>query len=234
MPPLFDPAAAWAMLPELLWAARLTLLATLLGFTLALAIGLVACLGGARVRGAARLIRGTPLLVQLYFVYYMLPATGLRLPALTAGVLVIGLHYGCYLSEVYRAGFAALEPGQRDAAAALGLSRLQGLRLVVLPQIVPPLLPVLGNHLIAMLKETPLLSALGVPELLLRAKMIGAETFRYMEAMSLVGLIFLALSLAGSLAVGWLTRRSALPAVPAPACGARRPGFAGRRAGRGR
>ena len=207
--PLFDVQAALAMLPALLYAAQLTLLAAILGFVLALIFGLVTYLLGRRARRFARFVRGTPLLVQLYFTYYLLPYAGIRLSALTGGVLVIGLHFGCYVAEVYRAGFAAVPPGQIEAAAALGLPRLLILRLVLLPQAVRPMLPALGNYLIAIFKETPLLSALGIPEMMMRAELIGAETFQYLEVMTMVGLIFFVISTGASVLLRRLERRMA-------------------------
>jgi len=143
--PLFDFPAAWSMLPALLYAARLTFVAAIVGFALALVFGLVAYLLGRRARRITRFVRGTPLLVQLYVTYYLLPSAGIRLSAMTGGVLVIGMHFGCYVAEVYRAGFAAVPPGQLEAAKALGLSKLLSLRLVILPQAIPPMLPALGN-----------------------------------------------------------------------------------------
>jgi polar amino acid transport system permease protein len=205
--PLFDVQAAWSMLPALLYAARLTFLAALLGFALALVFGFVAYLMGRRARRVTRFVRGTPLLVQLYFTYYLLPSAGIRLSAMTGGVLVIGLHFGCYIAEVYRAGFAAVPPGQKEAAAALGLSRLLRLRLVILPQAIRPMLPALGNYLIAIFKETPLLSALGVPEMVMRAQLIGAETFQYLEVMTMVGVIFFVISTGASVLLHALERK---------------------------
>jgi len=207
--PLFDFPAAWSMVPALLYAARLTFLAAILGFALALIFGLGAYLMGRRARRVTRFVRGTPLLVQLYFTYYVLPSAGIRLSAMTGGVLVIGLHFGCYVAEVYRAGFASVPPGQREAAAALGLSRPLSFRLVVLPQAIRPMLPALGNYLIAIFKETPLLSALGVPELMMRAQLIGAETFQYLEVMTLVGLIFFVISTGASVLLHALEQRMA-------------------------
>jgi polar amino acid transport system permease protein len=205
--PLFDVPAALSMLPALLYAARLTALAAILGFALALIFGLVAFLMGRRARRVTRFVRGTPLLVQLYFTYYLLPSAGIRLSALTGGVLVIGLHFGCYVAEVYRAGFEAVPPGQREAATALGLPWLLRLRLVVLPQALRLMLPALGNYLIAIFKETPLLSALGVPEMMMRAQLIGAETFQYLEVMTLVGVIFFVMSTGASILLHGLERR---------------------------
>ena len=207
--PLFDVQAALSMLPALLYAARLTLLAAILGFVLALIFGLVTYFLGRRARRFARFVRGTPLLVQLYFSYYLLPYAGIRLSALTGGVLVMGLHFGCYVAEVYRAGFDAVPPGQTEAAAALGLPRLLSLRLVLLPQAVRPMLPALGNYLIAIFKETPLLSALGIPEMVMRAELIGAETFQYLEVMTMVGLIFFVISTGASVLLRRLERRLA-------------------------
>jgi polar amino acid transport system permease protein len=126
---------------------------------------------------------------------------------MTGGVLVIGLHFGCYVAEVYRAGFAAVPPGQLEAAAALGLTRLNSLRLVILPQAIRPMLPALGNYLIAIFKETPLLSALGVPELVMRAELIGAETFQYLEVMTLVGVIFFVVSTGASVLLHGLEQK---------------------------
>jgi polar amino acid transport system permease protein len=207
--PLFDFAAAWSMLPALLHAARLTFLAAVLGFTLALIFGLAAYLMGRWARRVTRFVRGTPLLVQLYFTYYVLPSAGIRLSAITGGVLVIGLHFGCYVAEVYRAGFASVPPGQREAAAALGLSGMLILRMVVLPQAIRPMLPALGNYLIAIFKETPLLSALGVPEMMMRAQLIGAETFQYLEVMTVVGVIFFVISTGASVLLHALEQRMA-------------------------
>jgi len=205
--PLFDIPAALSMVPALLYAARLTLVAAILGFALALVFGLVAHLLGRRARRITRFVRGTPLLVQLYVTYYTLPSVGIRLSAMTGGVLMIGLHFGCYVAEVYRAGFAAVPPGQLEAAKALGLSKLDSLRLVILPQAIRPMLPALGNYLIAIFKETPLLSALGVPEMVMRAELIGAETFQYLEVMTLVGVIFFVVSTVASVLLHMLERR---------------------------
>jgi polar amino acid transport system permease protein len=207
--PLFDVPAALSMLPALLYAARLTFLAAILGFAFALVSGLVAYLMGRRARLVTRFVRGTPLLVQLYFMYYVLPSAGIRLSAMTGGILVIGLHFGCYVAEVYRAGFAAVPPGQLEAAAALGLSKLHSLRLVILPQAIRPMLPALGNYLIAIFKETPLLSALGVPEMVMRAELIGAETFQYLEVMTLVGVIFFVISTGASVLLHGLEQKMA-------------------------
>jgi polar amino acid transport system permease protein len=199
----WDWAFAWSILPQLLQAAMHTVVATALSFAGALVIGLpLAVARDTRSRplrklsgGFVELIRSTPILVQVYFLYFVLPSFGIVLPALVVGVLALSLHYGTYISEAYRAGIASVPQGQRDAAAALGLSSRAAFFSVVLPQAIPPIIPALGNYLIALFKETPLLSAIAIVELLQTAKLIGSETFRYNEPITLVGLILLALSL---------------------------------------
>src|SRR5690606_25866702 len=108
-------------------------------------------------KGFNGFIRNTPLLVQVFFIYYSLPMmTGISLPAFYAGILGLGLHYSTYLSEVYRSGIEAVPRGQWEAATALNYTKLDTWRSVILPQAIPPIIPVLGNYLIVMFKETPI------------------------------------------------------------------------------
>lgn len=203
---LWDWRYAWEVLPTLFDGLRVTLLATVYGFALALVVGLLwAVLRRSEnvfVRQGARwiveFVRSTPLLVQLYFVFYVFPETGLVLSPLVAGVLGLGLHYSAYTAEIYRSGIDAVPRGQWEAATALNLSRLQTFWRIVLPQAIPPVIPALGNRLIAIFKDTPLLAVITVSELLQQAKLLGAESFRYLEPLTLVGAIFLVLSLASS------------------------------------
>jgi polar amino acid transport system permease protein len=211
---MFDWAYAAACLPDLLGALRVTLLATLLGMALALTLGLAwALLRRAPWRAVAwpvgfavEFLRSTPLLVQLYFLYFLLPEYGLRASAMTTGVLALGLHYSAYTAEVYRAGIDGVARGQWDAATALGLPRRIIWTRVVLPQALRPAIPALGNYLVAMFKDTPLLSAITVVELLQTGKILGAQHFRYLEPVTLVGALFLLLSLAAAFAVGRIER----------------------------
>lgn len=203
MATIWDWGYAWEILPELAEASVITVEATLLGFALALMVGLVLAI--VRIFGSLWLsaaavaivegIRSTPLLIQIFAIYYLLPEFGITLDALTTGILALGLHYGCYCSEVYRAGIEAVPRGQWEACAALNLPTWIALRDVILPQALPPLVPALGNYLIALFKETPLLSVLAVVELMQTAKILGAESFQYTEPVTLVGLFFLAFSL---------------------------------------
>lgn len=202
----WDWAFAWDVLPDLLDALGVTLRAVALGMLLALVLGLLWALSrrsrqpwlARPAGGLVEFVRSTPLLVQLYFLFYVLPEIGLTASPMVTGVLALGLHYSAYTAEVYRAGLDGVPRGQWEAALALGFGRGHTLRAIILPQAIPPVIPALGNYLIAMFKDTPLLAAITVTELLRKAQLIGAESFRYLEPMTLVGLIFLFFSLLAS------------------------------------
>lgn len=193
----------WEILPVLGEASLITVKATLLGFALAAALGLVfALLRMSRLvyvrwmsAGIVEFIRSTPLLIQIFFLYYVMPEFGLTLDAMTAGVLALGLHYACYCSEVYRAGLDNVPKGQWEAAIALNLSPFTTFRDIIIPQAIPPIVPALANYLVALFKETPLLSAIAVLELMQTAKILASESFQYTEPITLVGLYFLFFSL---------------------------------------
>src|SRR5262249_45983709 len=139
------------------------------------------------------------------------PRIGVVLSPFVAGVLALGLHFGCQLSGVYRAGLDAVAKGQWEAPIALHLGRYRSYRGIILPQAIPPLVPAMGNYLVGIVKETPLLSSIGVIELMARAKLIGAETFRYLEPITIVGVFFLIMSLLAAVLINqaetWLSRR---------------------------
>lgn len=208
----------FGVLPEILGAFTVTLQATLAGFVLAAVLGLVWAIARmAPLRWLSRgvfwiveLVRSTPLLIQLYFLYYVLPEYGLTLSPLLIGILALGLHYSCYTAEVYRAGIEAVPRGQWEAARALNLPRRAIWLRVILPQAVPPTVPVLGNYLIAMFKDTPLLAAITVMEMLQTAKLIGAQSFRYLEPLTITGVVFLVVSLLASYLVRYLENRHAV------------------------
>jgi polar amino acid transport system permease protein len=130
---------------------------------------------------------------------------------MTAGVLALGLHYATYCSEVYRAGLANVSRGQWEASIALNLTPYHTFRDVIIPQAIPPVVPALGNYLVALFKDTPLLSAIAVLELMQTAKIIGSQTFRYTEPITMVGIIFLIFSLVAAglikLVENWLNAR---------------------------
>jgi polar amino acid transport system permease protein len=213
---MWDSEFALSILPRIASAAWITVAVTFAGFAVAMLVGLVLALRPrhgpiawvaiAFVEG----VRSTPLLVQVYFLYYVLPNWGITMSAFQTGILALGLHYGAYLSEVYRAGFESVPQGQREAVVALNFSRFDSFRDVVLPQALRPILPALGNYLIGMFKETPILFVISVHEMMATAKLIGSETFRYIEPYTIVGAIFLILSLGAAAMVQraekWLGR----------------------------
>lgn len=205
----------WRMMPTMLEGVKITILATILGSILAAVVGLVIALlrrspnwlVSKPVGFAAEFIRGTPLLVQLYFLFYVLPSAGILLSPLVAGVIGLGLHYGTYAAEVYRGGIDNVPRGQWEAAQACNLSPTQTWLHVVLPQAIPPMIPALANYFIAMFKETPLLSAITVLELMNQARSIANTNYRYIEPMTMVGVFFLVISIISVFGLRWLERR---------------------------
>jgi polar amino acid transport system permease protein len=193
----------WDILPRLLVATGNTLLAAFLGYAIAVVLGLVLALAQrtpsaaltAIVREVVEFIRSTPLVLQIFFVFYVGPQFGLRLSPWTAGMLAIGLHYAAYLSEVYRGGLDSVPRGQWEAATSLNLSTARTYFRVVIPQALPPSLAGMGNYLVGILKDTPMLSVIGVAELMHTANAIGSETYRFLEPYTMVGVIFLVISL---------------------------------------
>lgn len=162
---------------------------------------------GKATAGVSDFVRKTPILVQLYFAYFVLPDIGIVLSAWITGVIALSLHYGFYLSDVYRAGIRAVPSGQVEAAKALALGRFTIFRKVVLPQALPIITPNAGNYFIYMLKDTPFLSAISVVEVMRVSYRVGGEFFRYVEPFTMAGALFLVASWAGSLLFGLLERR---------------------------
>ncbi|RCS23008.1 ectoine/hydroxyectoine ABC transporter permease subunit EhuD [Phyllobacterium salinisoli] len=211
----WDWAFVIQILPTLLQGVKITILATLLGSIVAAVVGLVIAivrrsknrLVSMPMGFVAEFIRGTPLLVQLYFIFYVLPDLGLTLSPLVAGVIGLGLHYGTYTAEVYRAGIENVARGQWEAAKACNLTPFQTWTRIILPQALPPMIPALANYFIAMFKETPLLSAITVLELMNQARSIANYNYRYIEPITLVGAFFLVISLISVIGLRWLERR---------------------------
>ena len=154
-------------------------------------------------------IRDTPLLIQLFFLYYVLPEYGLVFPAFITGALALGIQYSAYLSEVYRAGIEAVAKGQHEAARALNLTGLRTFTHVVLPQAIPRIVPAMGNYLVSIMKDVPILSVVTVLEMLNVAQIIGDRTFNYLIPLSMVGGIYLVLTIVASAGVRLLD--NALP-----------------------
>ena len=200
-------------LPVLLEGFRITLLATVLGFALAAVLGLAVAIMRrslpkvlAKVLSAVvEFIRLTPLVVQLLFVYYLLP----QFSALQIGIAVLGIHYSTYMAEVYRAGIEAVPVGQWEAARALSLPPARTWRAVVLPQAVRRVVPALGNYAVSMFKDTPYLFTISVVEMVTAAQQFGARNFQYLEPLTMAGLIFLIASYPTSVLIRRLERRLA-------------------------
>ncbi len=191
------------ILPRLLLATLNTLMAAGIGYGIALVVGLVFALAQrtpfwsvtAVVREAVEFIRSTPLVLQIFFVFYVGPQFGIRLSPWTSGMVAIGLHYAAYLSEVYRAGIDSVPKGQWEASRALNFSTARTYFRIIIPQALPASLPGMGNYLVGIFKDTPMLSVIGVAELMHTANALGSETYRFLEPYTLVGVIFLAISL---------------------------------------
>ncbi|HEY2981350.1 MAG TPA: amino acid ABC transporter permease [Anaerolineales bacterium] len=142
------------------------------------------------------LIRGTPLYLQIFFFYLALPQLGIVLPGLWAGVLALGLNYGAYMSEIFRAGIASVSGGQREAAIALGMTPAQTMSRIVIPQAMQFAIPPTGNEFIAMTKDSALVSATGfVHELMWRATKVGRAQFNSLEALIIAAVFYWILTL---------------------------------------
>ena len=194
---------AYEILPQLLYATLNTILAAGVGYLIAVFAGLVFLLGqrttsrllNAFTREIVEFIRSTPLLIQLFFVYFVMPQFGITLSAWVCGMITIGLHFGTYLCEVYRGALEAIPKSQWEACRALNFTKVYSYRKIILPQAFPVAIPGMGNYLVGIFKDTPLLSTIGVAELFHAATAVGGYNYRYLEPYTMVGLIFLMLSI---------------------------------------
>ena len=211
----WDWGIASTAFPLLLKGLVVTLEATVLGSCLAFVLGLIlTLLRLSRVPVLSQVtwafvefVRDTPLLVQLYFVYFVFPiAFGIKLSSLATGVLTLGVHYAAYTSDTYRAGIQGVPRGQWEAATALSLPRHRVWLGVVLPQAIRRSLPSLGNYLISMFKDTPVLLTVGVLEMVGQAQAVGSATYSYVEPITIAGFLFLVLSYPSSILVRRLER----------------------------
>jgi len=212
--PIWDWSLTWEALPELLVAfftvtLVVTIVSTLFAAVLGLIIAVVRRSAPKPVSGTVgfivTFIRMTPLVVQLVFAYY----TFNSLSAMTIGIVILGIHYSTYMAEVYRAGIDAVPAGQWEASTALSMSRGRTWVAVIIPQALRATVPALGNYAISMFKDTPFLVAIGVVELVEQGLIFGGNHFRYIEAITLCGVIFLVASYPTSLLVGRLEKRLA-------------------------
>jgi ectoine/hydroxyectoine ABC transporter permease protein EhuD len=212
---LFDFHGVSDYLPALLKGAWTSLALTVCIILISLPLGLLIALARisrSRILRALasiyiEVIRGTPALLQLFYIYFVLPAFGIRFDPFLSGVIGLSINYSAYLAEVYRAGIAAVPQGQIEAAKALGMSRRQMLRLIVLPQAIRVVIPPLGNYGISLFKDTSLVSIVTVKELIFTGQIISSTNFQYLTVFTIIGVIYLAFSYPSALFVRWLERR---------------------------
>ncbi|MBI4951967.1 MAG: ABC transporter permease subunit [Myxococcales bacterium] len=183
-------------------SAGLTVVLSLLSFPLAIALGLAVAIGrlyGPRLVRAplgayVELLRGTPLMLQLYFIFFFLPEVGVRLPAFATAILGLAVNYSAYESEIYRAGLQAVPPGQMEAALALGMTRGQALRRVVVPQAARIVIPPVVNDFIALFKDTSVCSVITLVELTKRYSVLSMSTQATIELMLMTAVLYLGMS----------------------------------------
>jgi polar amino acid transport system permease protein len=225
--PIVKPDPFWDIMKFLPDGILRTFQVTLISIVFALIIGLVAGLG--RIAQSVvinriatvyvEVIRGIPLLVQLFYLYFALGHAltwlgekvewfpELRIPRLVAAVIAISICYGAYMAEIFRAGMQSIPKGQMEASLALGMTRGQALRRVIIPQTMRMILPPIGNEFIAMLKDSSLVSILAISDLLRRGREYAATSFRYFGTYTMVALVYLILTLFFSRMVGIMENR---------------------------
>lgn len=211
----WDWSAVADFMPRFWDGVLITLQVLALGSLISFSLGLVWAIGFRAptrfirwpVNLVTEFIRTTPLLVQLFFLYFVLPEWGVQFSALTTGTVAIGVHYSTYTAQVYRAGIEAVPAGQWEAATALSLPAHRTWIAVILPQAIRRVVPALGNYVIAMLKDTPLLAAIGVLEMLQQSRLESASTFQYTEPLTVIGIAFILIAYPASLLVRALERR---------------------------
>ncbi len=201
-----DTGSSWSfflsVLPLLLRGLVVTIAAATTGYVIAVVIGLLFAIfrrSSSRVVSLTltcilEFIRDTPLLIQLFFLYYSLPMYGVRIPGFAVGALAIGLQYSAYMAEVYRGGIEAIQAGQWDSALSLRLNKWQIYRDIILPQVVPRILPTMGNYLASILKETPVLSTISVFEMFSLAIFVGDRTYQYAIPLTTAAILMLGLT----------------------------------------
>ena len=200
--PLISPEPYRRIITFLPDGIMMTFIVTILSIVFALIVGLLTGLGRiSRIKIINRIatvyvevVRGIPLLVQLFYIYYALGKI-VRVPRLVAAVTAMTFCYGAYLGEIFRAGIQAIPKGQMEAALAIGMSRSQAMRHIILPQTIRVVLPPVGNEFIALLKDSSLVSILAVADLLRRGREFASKTFYYFETYTVVALVYLVITL---------------------------------------
>lgn len=201
--------------PTLLKGFAITIVMTLVVITLSLTLAIPVALGRMSENFLIRFVsgvyvevlRGTPLVLQLVYIYFVLPSVGIRLDGMTAAMVALTLHYTAYLSEVYRAGIQSVPKGQFQAYAALGMSRSQGFVRIILPQAIRTVTPALGNYFISLFKDTALASVVTVQELLFSGQIIAARTYQYFTIYTVCMIMYFSVGYPAALLVRHLEAR---------------------------
>jgi polar amino acid transport system permease protein len=208
-----DFMAKWA--PFIMGGIPITIFVSIMSILFAVAFAVVGALGRlsslAPVYAIASLyvsmVRGTPLILQIIFVYLALPQFGIVLPSLAAGIFALSFNYGAYMTEIFRAGIQAIPRGQLEAAAALGMTDQLTMRRIILPQAVRIVIPAIGNEFIAMIKDSALVSYVAIQETFWRASTTGSRNFRTFETLLIAALIYWTLTIIFSVAQERLEKR---------------------------
>ncbi len=210
-------------LPTLLKGAKYTIILTFVIMTISIIAAVFVALARiSRFRilrvpmiAYVEFIRGTPALMQLYYIFYVFPFLGVTLPAIAAGIIGMSINYTAYLSEVYRAGINSVPKTQTEAAESLGLSYWQTMRLVILPQAARVSLPPTVNYLLGLFKDTSLLSVITIQELMFSGILLGATTYKYLTIFTEVAVLYFIICYPWALLATWVERK--MKAVPEPA-----------------
>jgi polar amino acid transport system permease protein len=193
-----DPGFALQWGPLILSGAGITIFICLTSIVMATGLAIIGALGrlstNPYINGAASLyvslVRGTPLLVQIYFIFYALPQMGIVLDPLVAGIFALGFNYGAYMTEIFRAGIQAVPKGQREAAMALGMPEGLIMRRVVLPQAIRIVVPAIGNDFVAMIKDSSLVAVVSIQELLFYARTVGRAQQETIQALIIAAVVY--------------------------------------------
>ena len=199
-------------LPSLLQGAGITIAVSLLAFALALIFGLI--FGVARisrispVRAVAacyiQFIRGTPLLLQLFFIYYVLPYVGIVLTPFISGVIGLTMNYAAYMAEVFRSGIQAIPKGQWEAGSSVGMSRQLLMRRIILPQAIRIIVPALGNFFVSIFKDSALVSVITLRDLMFSGQLLASATYKHFEIFTIVAVIYFLISYPTAKFVEWV------------------------------
>jgi polar amino acid transport system permease protein len=201
-----------ALLRGLSVTVFLTIVVILAALVLAIPVALIRMSPNVVVRGFGsfyvEVIRGTPLLLQLVYIYYVLPSFGVNLDPMLAAIVGLTLNYTAYMSEVYRGGILAVPRSQWEAAATVGMTKARAFQRIVLPQALRIVTPALGNYFISLFKDTALASVVTVQELTFTGQIISARSYQYFTIYTVTGILYLAVGYPAALFVRWLEKRT--------------------------